>query len=205
MTTLTITPARAEDLDAAAAVLAEAFAEDPALRAVVADGPGRSTRLTRLFRATLAAGPFPTGTVDLARDASGRILGVAAWEGPTARRGGIRRYLGQLPALLRALGPAGLVRAARVSSIFDARRPLEPHWYLAEIGVAPEARGLGVGGRLLATHLAALDRMRQAAYLESSTPINRRLYARLGFVELDAIDGLDGARPMAMLRPPQVV
>ncbi|MEV8271838.1 GNAT family N-acetyltransferase [Microbacterium sp. NPDC077184] len=204
MTTVTITPARIDDLDDAARVLARAFADDPALLAVVPAGPDRARRLTALFRTTLAAGPFPTGTVDLARDESGRILGVAAWEGPAARRGGILRRLAQLPQLLRALGPAALLRAARVSAIFAARRPREPHWYLAEIGVAPEARGLGIGRRLLTTHLAALDRMRQAAYLESSTSINRRLYTRLGFVELGAIDGLDGARPMAMLRPPQV-
>ncbi|WP_363331281.1 hypothetical protein [Microbacterium sp. SCN 69-37] len=64
------------------------------------------------------------------------------------------------------------------------------------------ARGRGVGGRLLSTHLDALDAMRQSAYLESSTPVNRRLYRRLGFEEVRPITGVPGARPMGMLRHP---
>ncbi|WP_344229026.1 GNAT family N-acetyltransferase [Microbacterium binotii] len=81
-------------------------------------------------------------------------------------------------------------------------RPKAPHWYLAEIGVSVRARGRGVGATLLSTHLRALDAMRQNAYLESSTPDNRRLYRRLGFEELTPITGLPGTQPVAMLRRP---
>lgn len=203
MTDPTITPAVADDLDEAAAVLAEAFRLDPVLMAIVPGGGDRDRRLSALFRATLEAGPFVTGTVDLARDDRGRIVGVAAWEGPLGAGGEGARYLRHLPALVRALGLSGLRRAARVSAACRAYRPRQPHWYLAEIGVASTARGLGVGARLLETHLAALDRMRQPAYLESSTVVNRRLYARHGFAELAPIPGIDGAEPMAMLRLPR--
>ncbi|KZE39197.1 GNAT family N-acetyltransferase [Microbacterium sp. T32] len=203
MTSLTIAPAVADDLDEAAVVLAEAFRLDPVLRAVVPEGRDRDHRLRELFRVTLAAGPFPTGAVDLARDDTGRIVGVAAWEGPAGVRGETRRYVRHLPTLLRALGLSGLRRAARISAASQVYRPRQPHWYLAEIGVSSRARGLGVGARLLTTRLDALDRMRLPAYLESSTPVNRRLYARLGFTELGAIPGIDGAEPVAMLRLPR--
>ena len=64
------------------------------------------------------------------------------------------------------------------------------------------ARGLGVGRMLLTTQLRAVDAMRQWAYLESSTPDNRRLYRRHGFEEVTLIEGLPGALPAAMLRRP---
>ncbi|WP_292683350.1 hypothetical protein [Microbacterium sp. SCN 69-37] len=85
MPEITITPARRGDLPAAADVLAEAFEADPVLAAIVPT-PGRwRTRLAHLFHGMLAAGAFTTGTVDLARDGDGSILGVAVWEGPNAR------------------------------------------------------------------------------------------------------------------------
>ena len=64
------------------------------------------------------------------------------------------------------------------------------------------ARGKGVGKALLSAQLDTLDTTRQVAYLESSTPDNRRLYRRLGFEELSPIAGLPGAQPVAMLRLP---
>ncbi len=87
---ISVTPARATDLAPAAAILAEAFAQDPVMSAVVPGSRRRHERLTDLFHGLLASGPYPTGTVDLARDADGTILGVAAWEGPHAERGGAR-------------------------------------------------------------------------------------------------------------------
>ncbi len=199
MTTITIRPARLDELPLAADVLAEAFAHDPVTASLLPPGD-RRRRLSHLFHATLAAGAAPTGTVDLARDAEGRVLGAAAWEGPGAT-GSLTRYLRQLPRLLRAVGALGLPRLAAQAHRFAAARPRTPHWYLAQIGVSSRARGLGVGRRLLETHLAALDAMRQSAYLESSTPDNRRLYRRLGFVEIAPI-AIGSAAPMGMLRPP---
>ena len=60
----------------------------------------------------------------------------------------------------------------------------------------------GIGKALLAAQLDTLDTTRQTAYLESSTPDNRRLYRRFGFEELSPIDGVPGATPVAMLRLP---
>ncbi|GEB46679.1 GNAT family N-acetyltransferase [Microbacterium testaceum] len=198
MTELHITPAREADLPAAAAVLARAFRDDPVMAAIL-PGSRRLERLTTLFTAMLRGAAFETGSVDLARRADrDEILGVAAWEGPGAASLPWRR----LPEYLAALGLPGLVRAAVLSSRLARHRPRSPHWYLAQIGVSPAARGLGVGGALLRSRLDTLDVTRATAYLESSTPDNRRLYSRLGFEEIAPIRGIRGATPTAMLRPP---
>ncbi|RII86671.1 N-acetyltransferase, partial [Clavibacter michiganensis] len=100
----TIRTARATDLDDVTRVLAEAFAEDPVLAGFVPAGP-QPERLALLFAALLRSGPLPDGTVDVAVDARGGILGAAVWEAP----GGIpaHRTLRQAPTFLRALGIAG--------------------------------------------------------------------------------------------------
>jgi ribosomal protein S18 acetylase RimI-like enzyme len=198
----TIRTARAADLDDVARVLAEAFAEDPVLAGFVPAGPRKLARLALLFAALLRSGPLPDGTVDVAIDARGGILGAAVWEAP----GGIpaHRTLRQAPTFLRALGVAGALRAAVRLRTLDRARPGLPHWRLAEVGVGAAARGLGVGSALLAHGLARVDAEGSAAYLESSTTRNRALYLRNGFAELGELTGLAGSRPVAMWRAARV-
>ncbi|MBP2456448.1 GNAT superfamily N-acetyltransferase [Clavibacter michiganensis] len=198
----TIRTARAADLDDVTRVLAEAFAEDPVLAGFVPAGPRHRDRLALLFAALLGSGPLPDGTVDVAVDARGGILGAAVWEAP----GGIpaHRTLRQAPTFLRALGLAGALRAAVRLRTLDRARPGLPHWRLAEVGVGAAARGLGVGSALLAHGLARVDADGSAAYLESSTARNRALYLRNGFAELGPLTGLSGSRPVAMWRAARV-
>ncbi|AWG02605.1 N-acetyltransferase [Clavibacter michiganensis subsp. insidiosus] len=198
----TIRTARPADLDGATRVLAEAFAEDPVLVGFVPAGPGQPARLALLFTALLRSGPLPEGTVDVAVDARGGILGAAVWEAP----GGIpaHRTLRQAPTFLGSLGVAGAIRAAVRLRTLDRARPGLPHWRLAEVGVSAAARGLGVGSALLAHRLARVDADGSAAYLESSTARNRALYLRNGFAELGALTGLAGSRPVAMWRAARV-
>jgi ribosomal protein S18 acetylase RimI-like enzyme len=198
----TIRTARAADLEGVSRVLAEAFAEDPVLAGFVPAGPRHHSRMALLFAALLRSGPLPDGTVDVAVDARGGILGAAVWEAP----GGIpaHRTLRQAPTFLRALGVAGSLRAAVRLRTLDRARPGLPHWRLAEVGVGAAARGLGVGSALLAHGLARLDAEGSAAYLESSTTRNRELYRRNSFAELGELTGLAGSRPVAMWRAARV-
>ncbi|WP_317230949.1 GNAT family N-acetyltransferase [Clavibacter sp. MX14-G9D] len=195
----TIRTARAADLDDVTRVLAEAFAEDPVLAGFVPAGPRHLDRLALLFTALLRSGPLPEGTVDVAVDARGGVLGAAVWEAP----GGIaaQRTLRQAPTFLRALGVAGAIHAAVRLRTLDRARPGLSHWRLAEVGVGAAARGLGVGTALLAHGLARVDGDGSAAYLESSTARNRALYLRNGFAELGPLTGLGGSCPVAMWRP----
>lgn len=201
---IVVTPAVPADAGAVAHVLAEAFEDDPVLAVVVGGpaGPERRERLRHLFHGILRSGPLRAGTVDVARRAAAPdLLGAAVWQAPGAARG-LLAELPHVPVFLRVDGVRGLVRAARVQHVLERHRPDRAHWYLQEIGVTADARGLGVGAALLTARLAAVDAGDAPAYLESSTPRNRRLYRRHGFVETATVRGLRGTEPVGMWRPP---
>lgn len=200
---IVVTPAVPADLHAAAAVLAEAFAEDP-VTAPLLGGSGdlheRRVRAHHLFVGLLRP-VIGGGTVDLARRAGqDDVLGVAIWEAPDAT-GGVLQLVRQLPSFWRACGPNHLWLALTTKLAVDRHRPRRPHWYLQEIGVRADARGQGVGGALLDARLAVVDEQDVGAYLESSTERNRRLYHRNGFVDVAPVHGVPG-EPMSMWRAP---
>lgn len=198
---IAITTARPEEFAAAAAVLADAFTDDPVALGILPAQAGRQRKLTHLFTAVLRSGPGPRGAVDVARrEGDEQIIGVAAWESPAARRGALTRELAQMPLFLKAFGAAGIPRAMTMEHRLQRHRPAEPHWYLADIGVGAAKQGLGVGSALLRARLEYVDRTGLPSYLEASTPDNRRLYARFGFREIAPIDGIPNASPVAMIR-----
>lgn len=190
------------EVHAAATVLAEAFAEDPVLAEIRPARPGedRVAVLGRLFGALIRAVPASGRAVDVAVIAD-RVVGAAFWQAPLPHRHGSRAFVRQVPTLVRVLGIGGGFRALAHLRRMDRARPDAPHWYLAEIGVSEDARGRGVGGLLLAHALDRLDRRRQGAYLESSTPSNRRLYRRHGFADGAPLTGFSTAAPVSMWRP----
>lgn len=93
---------------------------------------------------------------------------------------------------------------ATVAAMADAH-PSFPHAYLFSIGVRPDARGKGLGRRLIAPVLAACDRVGLPAYLENSNPANRGFYGASGFEHVGWIEPRADAPPLeAMLRQPRV-
>jgi len=85
-----------------------------------------------------------------------------------------------------------------------AKRPREPHFYLAILGVRPDRQGTGLGSALLSRTLSRLDEAGAPAYLESSNPVNVPLYQRHGFRAVDEIR-LPGGGPseLCMWREPR--
>ena len=81
--------------------------------------------------------------------------------------------------------------------------PDEPHWYLPFIGVDPAVQNRGLGAALLRHALAALDRERRLAYLESTNPANVSLYERHGFERLGTIQVGDAPPIVPMVRAPR--
>jgi GNAT superfamily N-acetyltransferase len=81
--------------------------------------------------------------------------------------------------------------------------PEEPHWYLAMIGVEPNAQRRGLGADLMRHAVARCDRDGLLAYLESSNRRNVSLYMRHGFEVMGEIKV--GAAPtvMPMVRRPR--
>lgn len=78
-----------------------------------------------------------------------------------------------------------------------------PYWYLGVLGTAPDSRRRGLGAAVLAPVLAAADRTRSAAYLETASDANLTFYGRLGFVVERVVDlPDDGPRCWLMRRDP---
>lgn len=78
--------------------------------------------------------------------------------------------------------------------------PSEPHWYLPLIGVDPMRQNKGCGSMLMRQALAACDRDRLPAYLESSNPRNITLYVRHGFEIVGTIQAGSSPPMFAMRR-----
>jgi GNAT superfamily N-acetyltransferase len=91
-------------------------------------------------------------------------------------------------------------RWAAVFRALDALHPREPHWYLATLGVDPDAQGEGIGGALASSLLEWADRDALPAYLETDRPENVSFYERLGFRVEQEVEVL-GAPIWRMLRP----
>ncbi|MDO5064863.1 MAG: GNAT family N-acetyltransferase [Actinomyces bowdenii] len=204
----TIGPAAPVDIDPIAGLLAEAFTDDLCLGSVMrSTTPIPPSRSSRLFRALLTEAPLRAGTIDVAWSPTGLPLAAAVWVAPEPDN---RHRTAPLPPLhvpplsdyLHALGPSGILHAARLSREIRRYRPRTAHWYLATIGVTPPAHGQGLGGHLLRYRLAQIDALDQAAYLESASARTGRLYRRHGFTPLQPIRAWRGATPWSMWRAP---
>lgn len=157
--------------------------------------PGGRARSIAAMHRTVLAHLGPLGRVSVARDGSGRVLGVSAWMAPGGFPPPPRVQLARLPALVSAFAghPRSLLLAARAEAATVAVHPREPHWYLQLLAVEPAAQRTGVGGRLLAPVLERVDAEHAPAYLETQDEANLAYYQRFGFAlerRLVPVEGL---------------
>lgn len=164
-----VRPAIARDLPEAAAVLAEAFAEDPPMRFLLGEHR-RVARLRRYFTTVLPVYER-LGEVWVSEEP----FGAAAWLAPGR----------SLPLSLEArVAPVFVqhpVRALAGLARVTAGIPREPHWFLDYIAVSASARSRGVGSALLRAVLERCDAAEVPAYLHAGSERSRDLYARHGF------------------------
>ena len=158
--------------------LAAAFEDDPHMRWVF-----RSDRLSKLQRGyPLFIERFwaPHGEVhfDDPEDGAAVWLRPGEWHTPFGAQ-----LRATVPIARIARGDLG--RLLKASTFIERRHPKQPHWYLPMIGVAPHARGRGLGSSLLQRMLDRCDAEGSPAYLEASSEKNRPLYERHGFVVTD--------------------
>lgn len=185
------------NVDAVGGALAAAFEDDPHMRWVF-----RSDRLGKLQRGYplfLERFWLPRGEVVTQDERDG----AAVWMRPGEAHVGFLDQLRAAPAIARVAG-RDLARLLRASDYIDRRHPKTPHWYLPMVGVAPHARGRGLGTALLRPVLERCDAEGVPAYLEASSERNRPLYERLGFVVTDEWRYAPDAPPLwPMWREPQ--
>lgn len=170
------------DEPSAAQLLARAFRDNPINCAVIGSDPARRLRSNA------------AGSRAALESARGRALVLAA-----EREGALAGALVALPpgayplpppslrTQLRVLAAQGLGTArrwARVHFELDRAHPREPHWYLAMLGVDPDAQRRGVGGALLRAFLALVDADGAPSYLETDRRENLALYERAAYVVL---------------------
>jgi ribosomal protein S18 acetylase RimI-like enzyme len=104
------------------------------------------------------------------------------------------------PAVLGAVDPSRHGDVIALFDAMDAQHPETEHWYLPFIGVEPYHQGRGLGSALLRTGLARCDRTATPAYLEASTPRNRALYQRHGYVVIGEVQAADSPPMWRMWR-----
>ena len=183
-----------------AAVLATAFGTDPLMSWLVGRERDVASRLRHLFSSELGVELQRTDhlvdTVD-----SGQA--VALWHEVDEWKAANVDVVKTAPAAIRTFG-RHLPRALRTNLMIEAAHPVEPHRYLAYLGVHSDRQGEGLGGALLASMTEDCDERGIAAYLESSNPRNVPLYARYGFVSSGPIEVPVGAPEIiAMWRDPR--
>jgi ribosomal protein S18 acetylase RimI-like enzyme len=195
---------RADEIPAAAELLAAAFDDDPTA-ARFRDPRSRRRVLQALAGATLRDADRH-GQVHAAWS-DDRLLGVVVWYPPF-------RHPPSLARVVRTFVPAGLRLAAidpmtavgaLPSLLRDGRRWAPPDaWYLQAVAVERESRARGIGVALVSAGLTEADRRGEACYLRTSHQATIPWYGRMGFEVLDEPAQVDSSQRIRMRRPAAV-
>ena len=194
-----VEPAKAADYRQVANLFAEVFAEDPVWTALAPHDVSRAKIIRTTFRHALKNGGHEH--FDVVRDANGEVLAALNYEPPQSGSAGgelIDRVLG---GASWAVSPT-MRRSFKHDAAVHSHRPKGPHWYLRDLVVSRQARGMGVGSAVLRSRLQKVDEDGLPAFLESTSEASKRLYERLGFQHLETVEVVPGAKSFIMVRPP---
>ena len=198
--------AGAEDRDAVAKLLDEAFQQDPVSSWVFPDPEDRRRTHGRLMGAFLDIA-LAEGYVDMTEDGSAAALwlSIPAQDGAHDGADDAAAEEADEAAEFRALVDPGNERVEQIARLTGGIHPKDrPHEYLMLIAVSEEVRSQGTGGALIGAVLDRCDREGLHAYLEASSMRSRALYERLGFSFTgSALDLPDGPQMWPMWREPQ--
>jgi GNAT superfamily N-acetyltransferase len=169
---------RSTEIAAAAGVLARGMRDNPNHVAIFGSDPDKRLRAPELgcaayFRVATAQAP-------LCARLGGAVVGVAGVFPPGRCRLSATEKLRLIPAMV-GLPVHDIWCASRVTGAWAARDPKESHSHLGPMAVDEGLKGRGIGTRLLEAYCAQLDESHVAAYLETETARNVRLYERVGF------------------------
>lgn len=192
-------PAQVGDRAAIIDTLVSAFHPDPVFEWVLPDPIARAAALPQWFAVWTDAylaheETYVIGDAGVEATALWSMPGVDPMEGePTAAFEGL---LGQMPGDV-------IERFATLEEMLDATHPKDiPNWYLLFLAAQPAHQGKGNGSMLLRQVLDVVDQRGEHAYLDATTPRNKALYERHGFVCIAEHRLPDGPSAYAMWREP---
>lgn len=189
-----IRDARPDDVEAAVAALAEAFAPDPLMAYLYGDDPRGvsacvATFFSILLRARLALG-MPAFVLEQDGEVQGAAMGydVTRPTWPAAITAEWERFEASAPDLV--------ARFAAYDGICEAHQPAQAHYYLGVIGMRPALQGQGAGKALLDAFcdLSRDDDRSHGVYLDTTNPDSLAFYDRNGFERRG--EGLLGSTPV---------
>lgn len=193
-------PLSASEIDAAAEVLIQSFASDPGLLFVLPD-PAERQHLSPMLARTMLRFAMRCGAPLVT---AGPVKGVALWFHPDAAEPSGEDLLETgIAGVPEQIGPEPWLRFKRLLDQLDALHPRyapEPHWYLAMLGVHPDAQRQGIGDALMQPAFRAADRDGVACYLEAPTLENAQYYERRGFQLMAETDIPDSNVHIWMMR-----
>jgi ribosomal protein S18 acetylase RimI-like enzyme len=182
--------ADASDLDRAAEVLGDAFADYPWTRWTV-DHSEHRRRIIALQRIALEHFALPFGAISVSTVA-GEIRSVAAWSDSAAVSAGnvdvaIQTQVAELEG---SRHDASKVADRQVERL----RPQKRHLHLGTVGTTRTMQGCGLATKTLAPLIQASDDAAIEVWLETSSESNVSFYRRLGF-EVEGHLAIQGGGP----------
>ena len=195
-TDLHVQKATAQELPALAETLATAFQTDPFMSWWIPDPERRRMLLPTCFEVVVDVHHpldelYTTGPV-----AAAGAVWVPPGDQPTAEQ--TEQVIGWYAEAAQETAP----RLLSAMELMNENHPEQPHAYLFLIATRPPWQGCGLGSALLREVLDRCDREGTPAYLEATSPENRRLYLRHGFVVTGEIRLPDGPSLWPMWREP---
>jgi len=177
------------DIDDAASVLADAFADAPWTRWTV-DADDHVARIYGLQRLVMERIALPYGEVWVAQDVDGAIVTAAIWMLPTS----------SVPPAVQEAAAAAQAElegtrhdaSLRVEAACAPIRPTVPHYYLGAVGTRSDRQRQGLATAVLAPIIDRAETENVAAFLETSKRVNVDFYEQLGFRVTGEVDMPDG-------------
>lgn len=195
-----IKPATSADVDAAIAILRDAFAEDPLMLYLFADNPAGIRAGTMDFFSILLRVRLALNMPAYVLRQDGNILGAAM--GYDSTRPTWPDAFTEEWSAFEARVPNFATRIEAYGNICDAHQPTDAHYYLGVIGVAPSLQGQGAGKALLDAFCAPshTDAKSSGVYLDTTNPSSLQFYYKNGFT-LSGEGNLDGASVWCVFKP----
>lgn len=193
------------------ATLAEAFADDPFIGWVLSESPFEPGEAQLRWWTGALAAMESVSVLHATQDSSA----VAVWVPPHDATGGTLNQDHDVDAgsserdegsdfIEMVEGVCGAGAPERLAFFGDlySSGPVEPHWHLAAVAVAPAAQSQGLGRKVMTPLLDQCDRQGVPAYLEATTRRSRALYERLGFEVVSTQGPVGGPQLALMWREP---